>query len=359
MSDPKASPWRSSSGEFAHPSSAHGAGGAGQFAGSGSLGSDGHDPHGLPDPRSPAAQQVTTDEVARILAAQDAAAHDARTAPPDPPRFDLISSLDLKQRPGSFKYGDSNTFDFYYARLSGTATARVPVNARKRGRVIVGFVQNVLSQHLQVHYSGSRPHLVEWSPKGQWLDTWSDEEKDWPWMGREDPAQNPHKAVLRKTVDYEPGARVDLTYEDKPAASFQNFYDGKQENGELQRLIETTDLALWLVAREEKDDAKDLRAYSIISGKRFVYTVNLTVTKTLSQLSAEFFKRTNTRMSFGDKDGKLVPPKVNFEAHAKEHGSVKGITPVLTGPSAVTELSRLMPEEIYAPVRYMWERDDN
>jgi hypothetical protein len=353
-------PWVSSSGEVSHPSSPRGAGGAGGFLIPKPFGFDGNNSELLPHPNSPAARNLIAGQLTHQIQVVDGglavnpdagvsgiggrdagsafvSGKDAGTATPDPPLFeDLDPSEPTKGMDGSCEYNFvERSHEYNYLGTSMSATATVRAGIQRGGKVTVGFIQNVLSQRVEAKY-GKRP-VDRWNVDKQLLDSLAElKEEEWPWIGKE---------PYVKTIDYQSGETVTLSYEDMPRAAYRNYYDNREENGELSWLKVSLELALWLAAKREEADGTKWKSYTTLWAIRFKYEVKLTITESISALRAAAKRKgQDFSRTFGT-------PKYEFETKLGPPTPVKNLTPVLKGPIANTELSLACPKTIFAPLR--------
>jgi|SRR5579864_8428901 len=169
----RSSPWISSSGVVASPLSPHGGGGAGGFRGARPLGTDHSSSDPLPDPYSPSGRRVISSDVKRILLAQNLSLRDGGTSTTKgrdggpstkpPLRFDLVSlTPPKKENDGKYEYQQIlNRHFFRFLDLTAEATVEVPDSATRRGKVVVGFIQNLLSREMKYHYTGRKTESWE------------------------------------------------------------------------------------------------------------------------------------------------------------------------------------------------------
>lgn len=269
------------------------------------------------------------------LSVTQGASRDGGASAKLPLRFDVITlNPPKKQSDGQYAYQEIlDRHSFRFLELTAGAAVAVPDGATPRGKVVVGFIQNLVSREMKYQYAGRK--LESWKyAKGPLLDA-ADVTKDWPWYGP-DP--------FSKSIDYKPGETVTVFYDDFPGAAYWNYFGNSKANGELLSVQEILDLQLWLAAREEKDAARDAAAYSILWSRRFILEAKLTITKTLSQLRAEADRKgQNFYRSLGS-------PEYKFEANVKDNGEA-GPTPVLNGPTANQELNKSAIKTVYAELR--------
>lgn len=334
------SPWISpSSGKVANPWAPAGGCGPGGSAVPRPLGTEGNSSGIRPHPNSPVARNLVMSEIDEIVL--EAGRVGGRIQLPPLLHVTKFSGV-YKAHLGHWEYDETRqVHDFNFIDLVAHASLQIPPKAKKRGKVMVGFIQNVLSRDMKAEYT--KQGTVPWSSgQGQWLDTGYEDSSHWPWYGE------PGKPFW-KSVDYKGGVKIDVAYDDWPGGHYWNYFGEKEDDGELLSLTESMDVVLWLAARMEDDDPTDLNAYSILLARHVTYDATLKIAKTASQCLAEDRKK-------GLEYRTLLHYKPIYDSKNSNTAwtakSAEGKVPVLVGPRVQDVLGPLVPKTVVAPEEF-------